>query len=368
MTNVLYVANSGHLLGGGEVSLYHLVKGLDRNEFRPIVICPENGSLVEAFRKINVHPIIMPLPTFRTLRPLETLKTILRLVRIVKRFRIGCIHSNGSRGSIYSCIVRLLTGVPLLTHFRVIASDGLVDRFIATIASKVLVVSKAAAKRFSWLAAEKKQIIYNGVDTKLFRPENPDRFTRDRFDLNGSDLTIGAVGRISPEKGLEVLLEAMAQIQQNVVKTTLVFFGEGDKQYALKLKRYISDKELENVIFAGFNPEAERIYPLIDILCLSSFTEAFNRSVIEAMSCGIPVVATNVGGNPEAVIDDITGYLVPPNNSKELADAVVKLASQKEIRDRMGKQGRARVRQYFSIETNIQKTQAEYLKLLRQPT
>jgi glycosyltransferase involved in cell wall biosynthesis len=364
MPNILYIANSGSVFGGGQISLLNLLDGLDRSVFNPVVVCPENKGLAQALAAIGIEPMAIALPSLRTLRVWRWTKAIRQLMGIVKMGQVDCIHSNGSRSALYGGVVARLTGVPLVAHFRTFPSDGIVDRIIAILASKIVVVSKSAAQRFAWLPDRKKTLIYNGVNTQRFRPDSAAGFKRSDFGLQETDTVIGVVGRLSPEKGLHVLLEAMALIEQPPETLWLIIIGVGQTTYTTELHNIVRQKKLHNVIFTGFLPAPEKIYPLIDIFCLCSFTEAFNRSLLEAMACGIPAIASRVGGNPEAVVENQTGLLVPPNDAVNLARAISELVREKKKRWQMGRKARFRVVQKFNIANNVQQTQDLYLQLL----
>ena len=359
--NILYVANKSDVFGGGEVSLLNLVDNLDRSRFTPFVVCPGEGALADAFKAMGLQPVIIPLPTLRRCNPLRWVTTIHRFIRFIRYCRIDCIHSNGSRAALYSGMSAQLMHIPFLAHFRVELTDGLIDRLIALMATRVLVVSRGAARRFAWLPDQKKNIIYNGVNTSLFTLGRDNRIFRETFSIKEEQTVIGYVGRLSPEKGLEVLLDAMAEIAADRNDISLVIVGKGPMDYTGRLHLRASRNSLDDrVFFAGYHQNLQEVYPSFDLLCLPSFTEAFNRSIIEAMSCGLPVIATGVGGNDEAVADGESGYIVPPGDPVALAGAIRKLTDDPALMSTMGTTGRNIVLQRFSIENNVRATQQVY--------
>lgn len=364
MFKILYMANTGDMFGGGQVSLLNLVKGLDRAKFEPFVVCPFEGSLVEAFGGIGLQPSIIRMPPLRNFNIPVFMVTVTRLVKFIKSNKMDLVHSNGSRAALYGGVAAGLAGVPFICHVRIPHSDGWIDRLLALLSRKIVVVSQAVAKRFAWLPENKKEIVYNGVDTKAFAYNAKRATQRTRFNLSEEAPVIGVVGRLSPEKGHTVLIDSLPEVIRTFPNVRVLIVGEGDDQLKASLHKKIGELNLtEHFVFAGFCEDVHNILGSIDILCLPSLTEGFNRSILEAMACGIPVIATNVGGNIESVRDRVNGLLVPPSNPSALAAAIVALLEDEATAQKMGQEGRRIVESHFSIKRNVDKTQEIYLRI-----
>ena len=365
MKRILFVANAGEMYGGGQVSFYHLIRDLDRQEFEPFIICPGEGSLVEAFKQIGIHPTIIPMRALRLGQVFSMIKTVQAITCLIKEKRIELIHCNGSRSAIYSGFASFFTHRPLISHIRIPYSDGWVDRLIAFFSKRIVVVSKAVAQRFSWLNNRKVQLIYNGVDLDVLSPQCKESANPQRFFVKKEDQVIGVVGRLSPEKGHDILIQALPRIIKNTPRVRVLLVGEGDAKYKDFLQDRIKNEDLQEVfIFTGHIIKMEEVMGIIDILCLPSISEGFNRSLLEAMACGIPVVATKVGGNSEAVEDQGQGLLVPYGDAEALGDAIIDLLKDQDKAQKMGQAGRKRVEQFFSIQRNVDQTQKLYRSIL----
>ncbi len=141
--------------------------------------------------------------------------------------------------------------------------------------------------------------------------------------------------------------------------------GDGDEKYRLSLQEKVKDLELSpHIFFVGFYEDVPQILRCLDIFSLPSLTEGFNRSLLEAMACGLPVVATAVGGNVEIVQDGVNGLLVPPSNPGALASAITELLKDKEKARKMGLEGKLLVKENFSIDINVRKIEKLYLQIL----
>jgi glycosyltransferase involved in cell wall biosynthesis len=145
----------------------------------------------------------------------------------------------------------------------------------------------------------------------------------------------------------------------------VLIVGNGNEKYRLYLQRKINELKLSsNIIFTGFYEDVPQILNCMNIYSLPSFSEGFNRSLLEAMACGLPVIATSVGGNMEVVQDGVNGLLVPSGNPVRLAVAITELLKDKEKARRMGLAGRKLVKEKFSIVKNATRIESIYKEMI----
>lgn len=362
---ILYLANSGDIIGGGQISLLGLLKRLNRGKYHPVVVCPAVGSLYDELKRIGVETHIVRMNTLRNLNFLLWVKTINRLVQLIKSKKIQIIHSNGSRATIFGGIAARLTKTPLIWHVRIVNSDKLLDRLLARLASKIIVISKAVSRRFNWLKNKEDKIVlvYNGIDLERFKPNVGIRKVRGEISLSSKTPMVVTVGRLDWYKGHKYLLEAAEKIVQTLPDARFLIVGDGG--YRKRLENQVKQLNLdENVIFTGNRKDIPEILAGIDLFVLSSVSEGFGRAVAEAMACAKTVVATKAGGLSEVVEDGITGRLVSPKNSTALAEAIIELLKDKKKAENMGIAGRKRVEKLFSIERNVKSIEELYEKIL----
>lgn len=230
-------------------------------------------------------------------------------------------------------------------------------------------------------AAARCRTVYNGVDPEHFTPRKNGRG-------NGARLLL--VGRVSPDKGLHVVIDAFKEISRRFPETRLEIVGPEEipplefivsdrdepvaeelagfypGSYLKRLKERITPDIEKMVSFAGFVPHSglADYYRKSDILINSSFHEAFGIPLVEAMSCGLPVVASMAGGIPEVVEDGVTGLLVGPGDAGAVANAVIRLLSNKALMDEMGSAGRSRVLGLFTWDKAADDLYRHYRGLL----
>jgi glycosyltransferase involved in cell wall biosynthesis len=173
---------------------------------------------------------------------------------------------------------------------------------------------------------------------------------------------VGNVAALVPHKGQRHLIEAAAIVVKRVPDARFVIAGEGELRPVLE--RQIKEHHLEKHVFlAGFRPDILSVHKGFDIFVMSSVTEGLGTSLLDAMACGKPIVATTAGGMPEVVAEGATGLLVPPRDHQAMAEAIVKLLTNPELRARMGAAGVARVRAKFSAERMVQDTLEVYRRV-----
>lgn len=177
---------------------------------------------------------------------------------------------------------------------------------------------------------------------------------------------IGNVAALVPHKGQRHLIESAALVVRQVPDARFVVAGEGELRPVLE--RAIRDHHLEkHVLLLGFRPDVLSLHKAFDIFAMSSITEGLGTSLLDAMASGKPVVATAAGGIPEVVVDGETGFLVPPRDHEAMANSLVTLLKDEQLRQRMGRAGLVRARRKFSADRMVQQTLRVYERVARQP-
>jgi glycosyltransferase involved in cell wall biosynthesis len=200
--------------------------------------------------------------------------------------------------------------------------------------------------------------VHEGID--LARVEAaPAANVHEEFWLPHQAPVVGNVAALVRHKGHRHLIGAAAIVLRDIPDARFLIAGEGELRPILE--RQIREQRLEKHVFlAGFRPDILSLHKGFDIFVMSSVTEGLGTSLLDAMACAKPVVATAAGGIPEVVVDGETGLLVPPRDDRALAAAVVRLLRDEALRARMGAAGLARVRNHFSAERMVRDTLAVY--------
>lgn len=352
-------------LGGGQISLLELLKELDRTKYFPHVIISESKIFREKIAQLSIQCKVLPIPRINILQIYKFISTIWNLYKFIKKENIAVIHANNSRSMIYIAFVGLFIPIPIVWHVRVPISDGFLDRILAARATIVITVSKSVKERFRWIKNDKIRVVYNGVNTERFCPRKNLKENKHNQGITGEDRIIGTVGRLSPEKGLEYLISGMSDIVKVFPKAKLLIVGSGKEAYRNALEDKIKREGLSsNIFIMDFLDDIHEVFQIFDVYCLSSLTEGFNRTLLEAMSAGLPVIATAVGGNREIVVDSVNGILVQACDSHALSTATIGLLEDKNKSVKMGQAGRKIVFEKYSIYKNTQLTQSIYEEVI----
>ena len=173
---------------------------------------------------------------------------------------------------------------------------------------------------------------------------------------------VGNIGALVPHKGQRHLIDAATMVVREVPDARFLILGEGELKAALE--KQIAEAALnKHVLLAGFRPDVLSILKGFDLFVMPSVTEGLGTSLLDAMACARPIVASRVGGIPEVVRHGETGLLVPPKDSRDLAAAIIRLLLDPALRTRFAEAGLARVREKFSVERMVNETLAVYARL-----
>ena len=372
--------------GGPDQCLYGLVLYLANVTSQIYLVVPENTGVVAKYTRFIHEPWIDPnagyYHNFRYVR--SNTKLLFRnlaaypiIRKSLTESKIDLVHTNVETAWIYGLAARSL-GIPSIIHLHGLTTIGtkigarLMPGILRRCADHLIAVSKPAADAFIQVGIPGGMIsvVENGVDIGRFQPDVSEKRDGDP----AGRFFIGAVGAADPRKGWHNLVNACAILKQKYPNLRCLFVGDlkagqvkyqGRGTYHDALLRLVTEHGLQDMVeFTGVIEEMPGVYAGLDLLVQPSEIEAGPRAPIEAMACGIPVVATRVGGNSDYVQNGVSGVLCSPDDTQALANAIDCLLSDRELRRRMGIEGRRIALERFSLEAHAQKVQAIYYQLL----
>lgn len=294
-----------------------------------------------------------------------SLKPIIEIIKLVKKYKIDLIHTHNQAPQLYGALAGFFSNVKVVhtKHGRNephLPRRVKLDKFSSFLTRAIVPVSADAADvciKVIGINPKKIHLILNGIDTVNFMP-GPTGVLRSMVHCKADYALIGIVARLSPEKDHVTLIEACSILRSKGLLFRLAIIGDGPRK--TELVALVKQLDLlEEIHFLGTRHDVASLMADLDLFVLSSTTEGVSLTLLEAMSCGIPIVATNVGGTPEVVVDGTTGYLVPSKNPEALAERMSDILLDSNLGKRMGRAGRERVVDKFSIK----ETAGSYLKL-----
>lgn len=362
--SVLYVIWSLQM-GGAERVVADLARSLDRRLFRPLVCCLNfKGRLAEVLEAEGV-------PVFALdKRPRLDLRVLVRLVRLMRRERVDVVHTHLWTSSFWGRMAGALARVPVV----VITEHNLdtwrrfphllADRLLGRVTDDWVFVSpqvEAFYRARLALPADRGHVVHNGVDVAPFARRVDGAEVRARMGLSAAARVAGVVGRLEARKGHRFFLEAMRTVVERAPGTIGLIVGEGREKEALLAQRDALGLG-DAVRLVGYWPDLAEALAALDVFVLPSLMEGHPLAILEAMAAGKPVVATDVGGNAEAVQPGLTGLLVPPADPAALADAILTLLAEPERAKALGEAGRRSLDGRFSLQAAVKANEELYLQ------
>lgn len=361
VSSILYLSGFADVVGGGQRSFLLLLKYLDRSRFRPVVLCPAPGEVSAAVSSLGMETRFLAEPRLKTWRFWPIFTYIAGLRREIRTSGASLVHCDTLNSAILAGIAAVFTGVPVVFHARVSDSGGKKDWLAWILCGRIICVSRYVSSRFP--AGSRVRVIYNGVDTDEYSPALNGFAMRGLWGIPAGSPVLGYCGQLVAEKGLLILLEAFKQIRKAVPDARLVIVGRGDLEG--KLREMAAEPELSGaVVFAGFMKNTSHAMAAFDALVLPSFwLEGLSRVLIEAMSCGKPVLATAVGGNLETVSDGETGFVFPAGDPAVLAKKALMLLKDRSLSQKMGEKARRRAVENFNCRRTSMEIHSLYEEL-----
>jgi glycosyltransferase involved in cell wall biosynthesis len=287
------------------------------------------------------------------------------------------IHTHSSKAGLLGRLAAKIAGVPQIVHtphghvfyghFGPIASKVFlwIEKIFSRFTDRIVALTdgeKNDYEKLSVCPSEKLLKIHSGVDVAQYMKPNGNMVEKKRsLGLDQNEAVIGFVGWLLPIKGPVYLIKAMEYVWPEHPEASLIFVGKGHLDVDLRAQALRMEAN-GRVKFLGWREDINEIMPIFDILVLPSLNEGMGRVLVEAMAAGKPVVASRVGGIPDLVRHDETGYLVPPADEEALADGIKKLLDDPEKAWEMGQRGKEYCQQ-FSLEAMIEKLDDLYSSL-----
>lgn len=352
--------------GGAETVFVNLAKGLDPKHFKSIVAIRGPGWVCNSLRENGIEPI------FISSKGGFNYKYLIDLCRIIRKYRIDLVQSHLLGSNLYCSLAGLICRVPVISTFHGFVDTSQRERFkklksslINAGSRKIVFVSNHLKDHFiqkSGILPSKATTIYNGVDTSTFNQKRDDSIRRE-LGVAPEQALIGAIGNIRPAKGYEYLLRAARLVLDEHPQCRFLIAGQATGELYNRLIELRRNLGLENVFFfIGYRKEIEKILNNLDIYVLSSTSEGFSISTIEAIACDLPVVVTESGGPEEIVTDSVNGIVVKTKSEQSLARGILKLLRKNRLKQKTDK---SYIRDNYSVKQQNEKYQKLYKEICR---
>jgi glycosyltransferase involved in cell wall biosynthesis len=378
--------NVGADLYGADYVLLCLVKSLDPNGFRSIVIVPYDGPLVPELRKAGAEVIVREFPVLRrgVFTPLglarfawQTVSSVVFLKFLARRNKVDIFHTNTACLWAPGFAAAITRRPHIWQIMELVERPKLVrwamSKITAVFSTRVFCISDAVRNHFlegNALYAPKFQTLYHGVDQAEYDPAGTgDQHLRERLGISKEAFVVLYAGRYSEWKGQDVLAASVRILCDGGLAQRydmhFIFLGSCFPGYEHCQEDLAADlgnlPEPRRAHLDGFQRNLPDWMKAADVFVLPSKRPEPNATVlIAAMTMGLPCVGTNIGGTVETIDQGKTGLLVPPDDPEALSEAIALLASDASLRESMGRQGRLRARELFSVDKYCRTVTAAY--------
>ncbi len=347
--------------GGQENRTLHECLGLKRLGARPIILCKPDSKLREKATSSGLE-----VRTHR-MRSNRDLSALLFCLQLIKQERVDVVSTHsGDDSLLLSLAGRLSSRRPVIVRTRHLALP-ITSKMSYSLLPHIVVTVSDAVRRYlvqeKGINANRVVSIPTGVDLERFDPDSAPDTLRQELGLGSEIPIVGTVAILRRKKGHHVLLDAIPRVLESNPSAVFVFAGDGPQRP--NIEERIQSLGLGNSVrLLGLRKDVPTVLSSIDLFVLPTLQEALGTSILEAAAMKKAVIASNVGGVSEAVVNNVTGLLVEPEDPASLADAITGLLKDREKTARMGEAGRAMVERSFSMDAMARGMFELYGKLL----
>jgi glycosyltransferase involved in cell wall biosynthesis len=364
-------------LGGAQKVTLMMLERLPRDRYEVGLVTGPEGILVESANRIPFLSHFW-IPNFvREVRPIQDLLALFELWRVFRRERPNIVHTHTAKAGILGRLAARLAGVPIIFHTyhgfgfndfqkRIVRTFYIwLERITGKVTTQTVVVSFATGH-----TAEARGIVRKGnwmlcraaIPLDEFMQPGSRRTKLREWKIPEDKVIVGMIACFKPQKSPVDFIEVAARVLKETARAHFVMVGDGELRPAIEARIH----ELgiaSQVTLLGWQQDMPQVYRNLDIVMLTSLWEGLPCVFFEAMACELPIVATDVDGARDAIVDGGNGFLHPPRDIEGMAKSAIKLIQDPALRETMGRQGKNRVME-FDINTSVATLEAAYQKCL----
>ena len=344
--------------GGAETVFIQLADRLREHGYRPVVVIHGSGWVQDELQRRGLNPLIVNTKGAFNWRFLCT------LLSVIRRERIDLIQSHLLGSNVYCGLAGLLTGRPVIATFHGIVDinpnerlrwlkfklmNWGVNRFVTVSCSL-----RDAIRDQGLLNPARTEVIYNGIDLTRYG-KSTRRELRDRLGLTNNAILVGSLGNLRLAKAYDILIKAVRAVIEHYPEVHFVIAGDIKQSLMSELDRLMAEQDVsKHVHFLGYLNNSAEFLSQVDLFLLSSTSEGFSISTIEAMATGLPVLVTRCGGPEEIVRPDVDGLMVAPGNPEVITEGLLLMLSNRQLAQRLAVTGQTRARMCFGVDKMLE--------------
>lgn len=355
-------------IGGMETVIANIARNIDNDLYRLVIICIKRiGSIGYDLIGEGVRVIRLPMMARKIsfLYPGALIDTLRREGVDIIHTHSGCWHKAAIAGRLSG-----VKGIIYTEHGRSVPDSRtivMLDKIISRFTDHIIPVSHDLEEYLKYKIKIDHRKIYkieNGIDTNYFEALPKNKSLMKELDIPEDCFVIGNIARLALIKDHKTLIQAFSLALKTCPNMKLIIVGDGAERE--NLEELIQKLKLvDNVMFLGFRRDIKELLSIFDVFALSSISEGTSITILEAMASGKPIIAANVGGNSNLIIDGETGFLVRPKMVDDFAEKIIFLNKKREVIRDMGVNGARFIKENFSAEKMTRRYEALYYKLMK---
>ncbi|MDP1853768.1 MAG: glycosyltransferase [Candidatus Omnitrophota bacterium] len=359
---------------GTQKHLLEVLRLINRDVFEPHLCCLVRiGELEEELNKIGIIPKVFGI---KRIYGYSGIRDTLALAQYIKKEKFDIVHTYLFSANIAGNLAAKLAGAPVIISGRRdtgIHREGKwrhrqAYKFAHRLADKVFTVSNSVrdtVRKLEGVSLDKIVTIYNGIDVSCYDIAVDIARKKKELGINPEDRIVGIIANLSWVKGHKYFLEAAKLILEEIPNVRFLIIGDGPLKN--NLKTLTNNLSLgENILFLGKRPDVPELLKIMDISVNASYSEGMSNTILESMAAGIPVIATDVDGNKEIIINNTTGLLTPAGDIQSMKEKIIFLLRQPEIADKIKQNAQKTIKEKFNLSRMIYQMESEYINLLKE--
>jgi glycosyltransferase involved in cell wall biosynthesis len=359
--------------GGQELSLLEVCRSLHQRGHQISLFYVKPADLLTQYQSFCRHTIAIKGYKLNQNQGLDTAKSFYQVARTISRFENSLVYTNNYQDSLFGSAIAAVNQLPFICHIRLPFPKTLGIQAKLGLSGATRLITISHQTRDAWknagFAAKPFDVIYNGIDLERFSPAIDLAAAKQAMQLAPDARTICYVGRLDKVKGLETLFHAFAQLASQQPNLHLLIAGKPliqQSAYQITLENLAAQLGIAaQVKFLGHVSDPAIVYQASDLAVLpSTWAEPFGRTLLESMACGVPIVASRVGGIPEVLTGEFAAGLVPAGSAADLAEALRSLVNWRDRDPGLGQRGRQYVADRFSLERAVDRIEQVMLETL----
>ena len=366
MINLLYVF-SNLSIGGAEQHLLTILRNIDPSLYKPIVCCiREKGRIGEEIEELGFSLVCLE----RKSKSID-LRILLDLLHLIDTRNIHIVHTHLYQACMYGRIAALIRGLPSVVtehtaHKKYKLNRRIISRLLARKTHKVIAVSQTVKEYVierDGIESSRIEVMHNGIDVPRYSSRLTKAEAREILRIPADGFLVGTVGRVEEQKGQMYLINAVRIVKESIPSLRALVVGSGSCEDSLK--KTVSNLGLDrHVFFMGPRRDVPEILRALDVFALPSLREGLPLALLEAMASSLPVIVTPVGGIPEIVTNELNGLIVPPRDERSLAESIIALFHDNELRKKLGQTAMTTIQEKFSAQNMVSHLEHVYGSLL----